>query len=134
MSASNPAPERQNPRPEAEARKTSGPRDTGALSAEFLEKVLAETELAVSGADALRPQERHALLQVAEKYAGQPLTFTPVAVELVEAMLESQFSSTEGGPPRWHRVAENIARALMDDPVAKEKLRSLWDHLSDLST
>jgi hypothetical protein len=99
------------------------------VSAEFLERVLAQTEAAAADSEAIRPAEREALLSVAKKYRGQQLCLDPIGVDLVQAMLTSQFP---GNGVNWRSVAADVAFVLMDDPVSLPKVESLWTHLSEM--
>ncbi len=93
----------------------------------LLDRVLQETMAAVS----VGPQELSALLDVARKYHGQPLTLEPVAVELVEAILRFRLPALQLSDPQRREMLTQIAELLLEDPPSAERLRRLWDRLKE---
>jgi hypothetical protein len=97
----------------------------------LLEKVLEETLSAshhgapgsITGLEALR--------DVARRYRGQPLVLDPVAMELVWAMLRSSFPKVREGSREWRTMSTRIAQTLLDDPVARERLKAFWGRLTE---
>ena len=73
------------------------------------------------------------LSKVAARHPGKPFTLDPIAIDLVEAMLDSSFSSLGCRPGAWRSVSEAVARTLCDDPTAQERLQALWLRLTEAS-
>jgi hypothetical protein len=94
----------------------------------LLETVLQQTLAVLSAEESVDPSTKAALLTVARRYAGQSLVLEPIAVELVDAALPRLFAGESPALLR-SRLTAQIAQTLMDDPVARPRLESLWTHL-----
>ena len=56
----------------------------------------------------------------------------PVAVELVQAALRPQMGSLAMTPQVWQQLTTQVARILIDDPTAHDRLQSFWNRLSQV--
>jgi hypothetical protein len=97
--------------------------------ATFWEKVLRQTTEGEGGCASLNAAEREALLAVARRYQGQPLTVQPVASALVEAVLSPHLSRDPRMAEFWQVAYLYIAQTQMDDPHAHELLERFWSRL-----
>ena len=97
--------------------------------AELMQQVLDETLAAAGARRPLESDEWEALLAVARRHSGQPLTVSPVARELVEAVLASRFRGLLRDPEVWTRTTLRIAETMLEDPPSRERLRSFWERL-----
>ena len=128
MSSSASDPERSAgvPRPDA-ASEPSAERADPAL----LDKVLKQTLDAQSSGDPSANDRMRALVDVARRHRGKPLTLEPVAVELVEAVLAEEFPQPHTPPKLRQAMSARIAQTLLDDPVSRERLAVFWARLSE---
>jgi hypothetical protein len=94
----------------------------------LLEEVLQET-LASSPAGGIPRDELRALLNVAQRYKGQPLTQEPVATELVLSILQSRFGQLKVEAEQWRTMSHQIAGTLMDDEHSAQRLLTFWRRL-----
>ena len=98
---------------------------------DLMERVLEETLAATDSDASLEPGELEALKEVARRHANEPLTLSPVANELVGAVLSARFGSLREKTEQRQSVSSTIAETLMDDPSSRERLQSLWARLSE---
>lgn len=121
-SASGPQDFADAPQPESQ-RPDSQPGHRRAL----LERVLRQTLLDDERDGPLDEADRRALAEVARRHRGKPLTLEPVGVDLVQAVLMTHFAGLADRPGFWRRVSLPIAETLLDDPVARGRIETLWD-------
>jgi hypothetical protein len=95
----------------------------------LLESVLQWTEATLSADDPLEAADVEALRQVARRHPATPLSRDPVVVELVQAMLRTQFSVHADWLPVWQSASGLIAETLFEDPVWRDRLEVLWSRL-----
>jgi hypothetical protein len=57
----------------------------------------------------------------------------PTVVELVRAVLGAEFAGLAADPERFKAMTVEIARALMDDPVASKRLEGMWKRLCEMT-
>jgi len=100
-------------------------------SANLMDRVLEETLAATDADAALEPGEVDALKQVARRHPNEPLTLSPVATELVGAVLSTRFGHLRDKAEHWQSMSSTIAETLMDDPSSRDRLQSLWARLSE---
>lgn len=133
MGAQEPNRERENlpagDRPAGAPTRPPGQRVDPAL----LEKVLQQTLSAADDAIQVDPVHVQRLRAVAHRRGSQPLMVEPTVVELVRAVLGAEFAGLAEDPERFRAMTVEIARALMDDPVASKRLEGMWKRLCDLS-
>ena len=79
----------------------------------------------------LEQSVRAALVDVARRHQGQPLTADPVGAALVGTVYEVWFRGRMTPPPDWHALATEVAAAMLDDPAARERLARLWNSLQE---
>jgi hypothetical protein len=110
------------------------PRPTaGRVDPAILEKVLQQTLSAADDAISVDPIHVQRLRAVAHRRGSQPLMVEPTVVELVRAVLGADFAGLSADPERFKAMTVEIARALMDDPVASKRLEGMWKRLCDMS-
>jgi hypothetical protein len=97
----------------------------------LLEKVLQMSLTAEKQQDAIDEADLQGLAQIARRYPGQPLSLTPVTLEIVQFLLAPWVKSLAGSPERWRRLTLRIASSLFDDPVARGRLEMLWQRVSE---
>ncbi len=104
--------------------------DSQAVGSHLLEQILRATAGDTPSKGFVESADARALEAVAQKLAGRPFDLEPVAVELVHAMLEVQF--TKAGMPvdTLRAMAQQIATTLYDDPTSRQRLEALWLELS----
>jgi hypothetical protein len=94
----------------------------------LLETVLQQTLTVLNPEESVDSSTKAALLAVARRYPAHSLLLSPIVVELVDAALPRPF--VVGTPHELRdRLTSQIAQTLMDDPVARPRLESLWTHL-----
>jgi len=99
-------------------------------TAELLENVLRETLAVCASEQPLDRAEMRRFLDVARRHRGQALEADPVASELVFAAMEGHFA-VEHHEEFWRAAAAQIARTLLNDPVAKPRLERFWGRLCE---
>ena len=120
-------------RPAEEIELNSGKsRQTGSdPNPEMLEQALRETLDRAQNAP-VSEAEMATLVSIAKKHGSVELNAHPIAADLVEALLAARFKMDRAQPEVWRRVSEQVAETLMEDPVAKPRLESLWKRLQEL--
>ena len=74
----------------------------------------------------------NALKEVARRHRGQPLSLEPVALELVKAALRPQLGALADTPGVYEKLSLQVARMLIDDPIAYDRLQGFWNRLSQV--
>lgn len=97
----------------------------------LLERVLQQTATAADAARVTSNAEILRLRAVANRRKELPLTLEPVVVEMVQAVLGNEFAGIENDPVRFRAMTVEIARALMDDPAAQQRLEAMWTKLRE---
>jgi hypothetical protein len=97
--------------------------------AELMQQVLEETAAVAGARRSLAPDEWDALLAVARRHAGQPLELSPIAQELVQALLASRFRGLMRDPEVWSRATLRIAETLWEDPPSRARFQAFWERL-----
>ena len=126
-----------NPAPAANSGPQNRPEQTSSSPGSgegVLAQILAQTSGTSGSGGELDPEDMAALQRVAEKWRGEPFVFEPVAVELVQAVLSRQFirgSGSAKGVGALQTMSKQVATTLFDDPVSRQRLESLWQHLSE---
>lgn len=100
---------------------------------ELLDRVLQQTLARISEGELFEAPDMRALQEVARQHRGQPLTLEPVALALVQAGLRAQLGSIAETPKIWQPLTIQVARMLVEDPVAFERLQRFWDRLCSVS-
>ncbi len=95
----------------------------------LLESVLRQTLEEGRSPEELESPEKAALLDVAGRHRGEPLSLDPIVAELVAALLTTYFRNLSGSPEFWSRISGEIAQSLFDDPVARLRLEAFWNRL-----
>jgi hypothetical protein len=100
------------------------------LDPALLERVVRQTLAGGTVEEPLRPEEMDAMREVARRRQGEPLGLDPVATELVDAVLRTQFGNPVNAAGIWQALCRQVAETVMDDPVSHQRLESLWSSLS----
>lgn len=106
-----------------------------AIGREILSGLLDRQGLASLRSDspALEQDEWRAVREVAQKHRGEPLTLDPIVIALVRTLVVRWFSpaARDAKTQRaWNAIADQIAASLYDDPVARDRLQTLWTRLA----
>jgi len=101
------------------------------LDRALLEKVLLETLSASHQSTPEGGATLVALREVARRHRGQPLAVEPMAVEMIRAILRVSFPKAPVDSRSWQTMATRIAQTLLDDPVARERLKAFWAKLTE---
>lgn len=137
MSTSDP-----NPRPSSKASEPAPSDSAGeesrlrfdaseeSIQRSLLEDVLRETSAAARETDTREDLDLEALRQIGRRRRGEPFSEDPVARELVESVLLTQFRDHWNTPGLWRPIAQRIARTLCGDLVARSRLERLWSCLA----
>lgn len=72
-----------------------------------------------------------AMAAVAQRHRGEPFTFEPVAVELIDSLLRALYPGAGEGGEQWQAMSSSIAASLCDDASAYNRLESFWKRLSE---
>lgn len=100
----------------------------------LLEQVLEHTASAVEQSETADPADVAALVEVARRHRGQPLTAEPIVAEMVAAVLGGQMRSWFPLEEDWRAMIASIARTLDDDPPSRRRLENLWAGLLEVAT
>jgi len=130
VSSSAPDPQDSAGLPQPEPGQPQLPPETDA-DRTLLESVLRQTLEDDDSGVPLDDADRRALLKVADRHRGEPLSVDPIIKELVQALLQTHFRDLSGVQPFGDRACEEIAQALFDDPVAHGRLEQFWRRLCE---
>jgi hypothetical protein len=95
-----------------------------------LENVLRETLDALTR-EKISRKEIEALREVAARHRARPLSDEPVTAELVDAILDSRFDLKSCPPAQRRDMAIDVANALYEGPVSRQRLEQLWRQLQE---
>lgn len=98
---------------------------------EFLQQVMSQTLAGYGSTRELSPKVYVALLEVAKRHPGEPLSLDPVAIELVAACLQVQMPAIAARENLSRRMYTWVAGSLLDDPAARQRLTELWARLGE---
>jgi len=108
--------------------KTSDGGEDGAL----FDAVLRETESAFVGLDPDGSAVIADLRHVARANSDKPFD-AAIGTEMVRVLLDGQVSRIVSASRMWGLVCGRVAASLCEDPVARERLERLWNHLQGRS-
>ena len=94
-------------------------------------EVLQETTHAFVSQEPLTAAEKRAFEEVAMRLRGKPLPLETIASELVYAVLKNHLSALPDFDALGRALAERVARTMINDPAAKLRLESIWNHLQE---
>jgi hypothetical protein len=72
-----------------------------------------------------------AVREVARRRRGEPFSLDPVAVEMVEAVLQTLLGAPSGEEHAWRTVSRAVAETLCEHPASEKRLRALWERLAE---
>jgi hypothetical protein len=98
----------------------------------LFERVVRQTLAMAEDNDAETSADLQKLRVIAHRRKGQHLMLEPVVIEMVMAMLGSNFAGLDADPERYREIAMKIARTLLDDPVASKRMENLWVRLAEI--
>lgn len=109
----------------SEPRPTESERPEGSL----LEKVLQETLFGSGGS----PDEplMAALVEVARRHQGRPLSLDPVLVDLIQAIVRINLGQRAAKEVDYIAMSRRIAETLWDDLPSRERLERFWTRLAE---
>jgi hypothetical protein len=125
----NPRPQDERPYEEVTHEQIADEGDDAAP--DFLKQVMSQTVAGMTSSRELSPQVYAALLEVAKRYPGEPLSLDPIAIELVSASLKVQMPAIAGREALSRRMYSWVASSLLDDPAARQRLAELWARLGE---
>jgi hypothetical protein len=105
------------------------PEAGAALGSHMLDQILSLTSGGAPRAGYVEATDVQPLLEVARNLASVPFVLEPVAVELIHAVLQAQFSKAGLEAAQVRAMAHQIATTLCDDPGSKARLEALWNAL-----
>lgn len=74
----------------------------------------------------LTPDDQQRLVGVALRHDRSAPLDVVLAADLVAAVMPKSLAAMAAGPDGGRRLVERIARSLLDDPVSRGRLESLW--------
>ena len=122
-------PQRGQHRPHREV--TAANDSAGDLPPDMLREVVAETSAQLATPEELDPALKAALLEVARRFAGQPMTVDPAGTALLEAVLRFQLPALADRQALLGRTARVVATSLLADPEARLRVEHLWAKLAE---
>ena len=126
----NPRPQDDRPAAEATHAEPQEADDAGPAP-DFLKEVMSQTVAGITSTRELSPKVFTALLEVAKRYPGEPLSLDPVAIELVGACLAVQMPAIAAREALARRMFAWVASSLLEDPAARQRLAELWARLGE---
>jgi hypothetical protein len=124
--ASRPAFNQGSPRAYGEQRSPSGE-----SYRELLDEVLQQTLVSRDEKTRERLESIEELLEVARRRRGEAFSLDPIGIELVQTVLRTPFRALMAGDDQWQEMTAQIARTLCEDPVAYDRLNTLWRRLGE---
>lgn len=100
----------------------------GAGDRALFDAVLRETESAFVGLDPDGSAVIADLRQVARAHPDQAFD-SSIGAEMVRVLLDAQVSRMVAASRMWGYVCNRVAGSLCEDPVARERLERLWNHV-----
>ncbi len=97
----------------------------------LLDRVLEQTFRRLRAEDGLGEADAGALVDVARRRRGEPYSHTPVAIELVEAVLRDTLVRSVTPPPEFAALVAQVAQTIHDDDDARARLEKLWQALNE---
>jgi hypothetical protein len=101
------------------------------LPPNILGQVVAETASSLAQAEEADPTLKAAMVEVARRFIGQPITVDPIGTALLEAILRGQFAFLAERPALLAKTARTVAASLLADPAARLRVEHLWAKLSE---
>src|SRR5687768_405504 len=123
---SRPAHDQDSSRPHDEQRTP-----TGESYRELLDEVLKQTLVSRDDQTRERLESLDELLEVARRRRGEAFALDPIGIELVQTVLRIPFRALLASEDQWHAMTDQIARTLCEDPVAYDRLSTLWRRLGE---
>jgi hypothetical protein len=98
---------------------------------ELLDEVLKQTLISRDEQTRERLESLEELLEVARRRRGEAFALDPIGIELVQSVLRTPFRALLASEEQWHEMTGQIARTLCEDPVAYDRLNTLWRRLGE---
>jgi hypothetical protein len=108
---------------------TDAPADQSAAEAGALDAVLRATLDAAELDERVTSEEVEALRAVAARFGDVPLSYDPIAIELVLAIMQVNYGHLRRKADVWRSTAVKIATLLFDSPTGRVRLENLWSRL-----
>jgi hypothetical protein len=100
-------------------------------SGDVLREIVRQTAESLAAPEQVDPDLRAALVEVARRYAGEPMTVDPAGAALLEAVLRRQLPALVERPTLLARTARVVATSLLADPTARLRVEHLWATLME---
>jgi len=101
------------------------------LPPDVLSEIVAQTASNLASAQKIDPTLHAAIVEVARRFAGQPMTVEPAGTALLEAVLRIEFPTLAERPPLLTHTARTVATSLLADPAARLRVEHLWATLAE---
>lgn len=101
------------------------------VSSEALRQIVNETVSSLTRPEEVDPTLKAAMLEVARRYVGEPITVDPVGTALIEAVLRVQLPVLVSRSSLLARTARSVATKLLSDPAARLRVEHLWATLAE---
>jgi hypothetical protein len=101
------------------------------LPSDMLSEIVAQTASQLAKPEKIEPELRQALVDVAQRFTGQPMTVEPTGTALLEAVLRWQHPELASRPPLLAIAARTVAESLLADPAARLRVEHLWATLAE---
>jgi hypothetical protein len=98
---------------------------------ELLDEVLKQTLVSRDDQTRERLESFDELLEIARRRRGEAFALDPIGIELVQTVLRTPFRALLASEDQWHEMTEQVARTLCEDPVAYDRLNTLWRRLGE---
>lgn len=111
-------------------RSVESPSNSGAGEMPLLDTIVSQTAAALDEQAFASMVDLPKLVEVARRHHdSDALSFSPILVELVEALLQTHVPQVSGNAELRTKIATAVARPLFDNPVSRGRLELLWSQL-----
>lgn len=93
----------------------------------MLDKVLEVTDFDPN--EPLSVEEMQALTNVAKRHRQRAFQLSPVAIDLVGAILRLRLNQPNTPKEYWDKISMEVATTLFDSPKVKSRLENFWQRL-----
>lgn len=97
----------------------------------LLEQVLQETLFGSSKGGSMDEPLMASLVEVARRHQGCPLSYDPIMVDLVQAIVRINLSHLAARDADWQAMSRQLAATLWEDQPSQERLERFWTRLSE---
>lgn len=101
------------------------------VASDALQQIVAATASSLARPEDVDPALHGIMKEVAQRFAGQPITLDPVGSALIEAVLRAQFPLLAARPKVLAQTSRQVAASLLNDPAARLRVEHLWARLAE---